>query len=211
MDKGHTIQVLDHGYVRLVDWMGSDERICEAARISYKAPSKGPESDRKLIHYLYKNRHTSPFEMNKLTLDIKMPIFVARQYSRHRMQSMNEVSARYTELPEEFYIPPGWRFQDTKNKQSSRAEGKDHQGSTIDDKWNPTVEVYNHIPTQEENYSRIPVTATAALKAHCHDSYELYKNMIAQGIAREMARMVLPVNIYTEIYCLGSEEPIAFH
>ena len=82
MDKGHTIPVLDKGFVRLIDWMGSDERICEAARISYRAPSKGYEQDRKLIQYLYKNKHTSPFEMCKITLNIKMPIFVMRQYVR---------------------------------------------------------------------------------------------------------------------------------
>ena len=123
MEKGYTINVLDNvGFVRYIDHMGNDQRICEAARISYKAPSKGEEGDKKLINYLWKNKHTSPFEMVKLTLNIKMPIFVMRQYVRHRMQNLNEVSARYTELPDEFYIPKVWRKQDNKNKQGSLVE-----------------------------------------------------------------------------------------
>jgi thymidylate synthase (FAD) len=132
MDKGHTIPVLDHGYVRYVDHLGTDERICEAARISYKAASKGEDSDKKLIAFLYKNRHTSPFEMLKVTLNIKLPIFVMRQYVRHRMQNLNEVSARYTELPEEFYIPSQFgELQDTKNKQGSVAAGFESRPSSL--------------------------------------------------------------------------------
>src|ERR1044072_5089946 len=102
MEKGHTISVLDKGYVRYVDHFGSDLRIVEAARVSYKSPSKGEAEDKKLLHFLYKNKHTSPFEMVKITLDFKMPIFTARQYVRHRTQSMNEFSMRYAEAPDEF-------------------------------------------------------------------------------------------------------------
>src|SRR3990172_10322317 len=116
-----TTKVLDHGFVRLVDHMGSDQRIVKAARVSYDSPSKAPEQDKKLLHYLWKNKHTSPFEMCKITFNIKLPIFVMRQFVRHRMQNLNEVSARYTELPNEFYIPSQWRKQDSKNKQSSVA------------------------------------------------------------------------------------------
>src|ERR1039458_2384317 len=129
--KGWTIPVLDHGYVRLVDWFGTDERICEAARISYKSPSKGDDSDKKLIAYLWKNKHTSPFEMVKITFNIKLPIFVMRQYVRHRMQNLNEMSARYTELPNEFYIPEAWRQQDTKNKQGSITTDKSDRKSVV--------------------------------------------------------------------------------
>ena len=82
MAAGHEIKVLDHGFVRYIDHMGSDERVLEAARISYKSPSKGEVSDKKLLNFLWKNKHTSPFEMVKLTLNIKMPIFVMRQYVR---------------------------------------------------------------------------------------------------------------------------------
>jgi thymidylate synthase (FAD) len=184
MEKGYTIPVLDKGFVRYVDHLGSDQRICEAARISYKAPSKGAEQDKKLIAYLYKNKHTSPFEMVKVTLNIKMPIFVMRQYVRHRMQNLNEISARYTELPDEFYIPETWRKQDPKNK----------QGSIQENNWNPEF-VLHQYPSGTEISS-----VTEIVQRHCRVSYELYKMMIEKGIAREMARMVLPLNIYTEIY-----------
>jgi len=173
MNKGHEIKVLDHGYVRYIDHMGTDERIVEAARISYKSPSKGADSDKKLLRYLFKNKHTSPFEMCKVTINVKLPIFVMRQLVRHRTQNLNEVSARYTQLPKEFYIPEKWRIQDTKNKQGSLE---------VDE------EQLNHGFYSDE------------LEKHCADSYELYENMLDSGIAREMARMVLPINIYTEIY-----------
>jgi thymidylate synthase (FAD) len=179
MNKGHTIQVLDKGYVRYVDHMGSDVRIVEAARVSYQSPSKGEEQDRKLLQYLYKNKHTSPFEMCKITFDIKMPIFVARQYIRHRMQNVNEMSMRYTEAPDEFYYPDIWRAQDTKNKQGSITQGG----------WNPYLTVDSETDT-----------ALTFLKAHCIDAFHLYEKMLEAGIAREMARMVLPLNIYTQFY-----------
>jgi thymidylate synthase (FAD) len=171
MEAGFTIPVLDHGFVRYVDHMGSDQRIVEAARVSYRSPSKGEDADKKLLQYLYKNKHTSPFEMAKVTLNIKLPIFVMRQYVRHRMQNLNEVSARYTELPNEFYVPIKWRAQDPKNRQGSVAA------------------------------SELPHEALSAdLKDYCGKVYEMYQAMLALGVAREMARMVLPVNIYTEIY-----------
>lgn len=185
MEQGHTINVLDHGFVRYIDHMGSDSRVVEAARISYKSPSKGADQDQRLLEYLWKNKHTSPFEMVKLTLNIKMPIFVMRQYVRHRMQNLNEVSARYTELPEEFYIPTEWRAQDTKNKQQS----------IIVEGWDPFVDC--EIKETGEEYQE---EISSVFEEHCKDSYKLYKNMLKAGISREMARMVLPVNIYTEIY-----------
>ena len=181
--KGYEIKVLDHGYVRLIDWMGTDERIVEAARISYKSPSKGPDQDKKLLHYLWKNKHTSPFEMCKVTLNIKMPIFVMRQYVRHRMQNLNEMSARYTELPNEFYIPTKWRKQDNTNK----------QGSVVNEDWGDKS-WYRGIHSKNQDLSD-------KLENHCIQSYKLYTEMLSDGVSREMARMVLPINIYTEIYC----------
>jgi thymidylate synthase (FAD) len=184
IEKGYTIPVLDHGFVRYIDHMGSDERIVEAARISYRAPSKGPEADKKLIEYLYKNKHTSPFEMVGITLNIKMPIFIMRQYVRHRMQNLNEVSARYTELPNEFYIPKSWRPQDTKNK----------QGSISTENWNPDLKDWTLYDRGDE------YNATECLTEVCTICYDAYETLLKNGVAREMARMVLPVNIYTEIY-----------
>lgn len=170
LESGHTINVLDHGYVRYIDHMGTDLRILEAARISYRSPSKGDEQDKKLLNYLLKNKHSSPFEQCQITFNIKMPIFVMRQFVRHRMQSLNEVSARYTELPNEFYIPDKWRAQDKVNKQGSVEADLDHGKQTV------------------------------RLDAHCDFAYKLYREMLVDGVAKEMARLVLPVNIYTEIY-----------
>lgn len=170
------IKCLDHGYVRYVDHMGSDARIVEAARVSYGGKSKGEEADKKLLFYLYKNHHSSPLEMCKLTLNVKLPIFVMRQWVRHRMQNLNEVSARYTELPEEFYTPQEWRVQDIKNKQGS-------------------------VSPQEIKDAEWHRRQTNRLLKVCDLAYVTYQGMLADGVAREMARMVLPVNIYTECYC----------
>lgn len=172
IEKGTTIRVLDHGFLRLIDWMGDDSRIVEAARISYKSPSKGEEQDKKLLAYLYKNKHTSPFEQCVITFNIKLPLFVQGQMVRHRTQRLNQVSARYTELPEEFYIPDKWRRQDNKNKQGSSGE--------FDNEMNWAI--------------------TCDFERYCNKSYGYYQSLLNSGVSREMARMVLPQNIYTEIY-----------
>lgn len=164
------IKVLDHGFVRLIDKMGTDLRIVESARISYATPSKGDEADKKLLHFLLKNKHTSPFEMCKITFNIRMLIFVMRQFVRHRMQNLNEVSARYTVLPNVFYIPTVWRAQAKVNKQGSEEADLSHGGMT------------------------------ELLEKTCKDSYKCYEELLRLGAAKEMARIVLPLNIYTEIY-----------
>jgi thymidylate synthase (FAD) len=180
------IKCLDHGYVRYVDHMGSDSRIVEAARVSYQGKSKGEEADKKLLGYLWKNKHTSPFEMCKLTLNIKMPIFVMRQYVRHRMQNLNEVSARYSQLPAEFYIPEKWRAQDVQNKQGSvEAELKLKHARPV---WDMDGSTF------------MSCDPSLVLSDHCRQVYQLYESLLESGIAREMARFVLPVNIYTECY-----------
>ena len=159
-----------HGFVRYIDHLGSDQRIVEAARVSYKSPSKGEEADKKLLFYLYKNRHTSPFEQCNITFNIKMPIFVMRQFVRHRTFRLNEWSGRYSELKDEFYMPETWRAQDTKNK----------QGSFVG------------------NISQI---SCSILAKQAYDSaYLMYQQLLVNGVAKEQARIVLPVGIYTEIY-----------
>jgi len=184
IQKGFEMKVLDKGFVRYIDHMGGDIDILEAARISYKAPSKGEEQDKKLLNYLHKNKHTSPFEMVKLKFNIRLPIFVMRQFVRHRMQNLNEVSARYTQLEPNFYIPSVWRAQDTVNK----------QGSVIDHEWLPSmkidgVTVSNDHKSTSEFFEKVS-----------NELYLIYESMIEAGIAREMARMILPIHIYTEIY-----------
>lgn len=171
IEKGHTIKVLDHGHVRLVDWMGTDMDIINAARVSYAGESKGEAADRKLLKYLWRNKHTSPFEMVKVKFDVALPIFVARQWIRHRMQNVNEVSARYTELPDKFYIPAQWR--------SNLGAGQNKQQSAVNDE-------LDHAAISE------------IVRHQNRDAYVLYQHLIKTGVARELARMVLPLNIYTQ-------------
>jgi thymidylate synthase (FAD) len=163
-------KILDKGFVRLVDVMGDDMAAVEAARVSFGKKSKGPEQDKALIKYLWENKHETPFEHIVFKFHIKCPIFVARQWFRHRIASYNEISFRYTEAPEEFYIPSTWRKQDTKNKQGS-IEG-DLPGTHL---------------------SRV-------LAIFCNEALKKYRQCLDAGVAREMARMFLPVNIYTQFY-----------
>lgn len=173
MLTGYRIPVHDHGYVEYLDHMGDDLTVVSHARVSYQGSSKGETLDRKLLRYLYGHRHTSPFEMVKVKFEIKMPIFVMRQYIRHRMQNVNEVSARYSELPSEFFVPEKWRAQDTKNKQGGVGE--------VD----PSVAWASKVDL-EEFYQQ---------------AYTLYQTLIGRGVAREQARIVLPVGIYTKFHC----------
>lgn len=167
------IDVLDHGFVKLIDYMGSDQRILQAARVSTGShPSKGEKQDRGLIRYLYKNKHTSPFEKVVLELHIRLPIFVARQWMRHRTQSYNEFSGRYSEFYFQAYTPKHWREQGEKN----------HQGSGND--LEPEIQTW-----VKQNYQ-------TQIKADAN----LYSQMIARGVSREMARLVIPVSQYTEFY-----------
>ena len=166
------INVLDHGHIRLVDSMGDDSSIVQAARVSYGSGTKTIEEDIELSNYLMKNRHTTPFEMCVFKFHCKMPIFVARQWVRHRTASINEVSARYTQLPNEFYIPETLRGQSEKNKQV--AEGN-------------IGEMLESVLRKE-------------IKNHCDVAYTFYEELLEKGVGRELARMVLPLNIYTEWY-----------
>lgn len=120
---GETIPVLDHGSVTLVDIMGSDQSIESAARVSYGGSTRAMSDTRGLLRYLMRHRHTSPFEMGVMIFKIKCPIFVARQWIRHRTASINEISGRYSVLPEEYWKPDGWVSQSTDNKQG---RGTDH-------------------------------------------------------------------------------------
>ncbi|MGQ9753081.1 MAG: FAD-dependent thymidylate synthase [Thermaceae bacterium] len=163
------IRVLDKGFVRLVDGMGDDSSVVQAARVSYGEGTKTHREDRALIDYLMRHRHTSPFEMVVFKFHIKAPLFVARQWFRHRTASVNEISGRYSVLKDEFYEPPSWRYQDGENKQGSKGSFQDPE-------------------------------ASALLKEITAEAYGAYQTLLERGIAREMARMVLPLNLYTEFY-----------
>jgi flavin-dependent thymidylate synthase len=207
--------VLDHGFVALVDamphWDASvsetglrpcDARIVDAARVSHgrldlrpsdrialetqkllnerapaamgKQPARTKDKDENLIRYLYAHEHFSPFEKVRFEFSVKLPIFVARQWVRHRMGSFNEVSARYSELPAEFYIPALDRMQAqaSKNKQASGAQLPDG----------------------------IALELQSAIELNSAVAYNLYKGLLEKGLARELARMVLPTNVYTSWY-----------
>lgn len=176
LEKGHTIPILGQGYVRYIDHLGDDLRIVETARISYKSPSKGADADKKLLFYLFRNRHTSPFEACNITFNVKMPIFCMRQFVRHRTFRLNEWSGRYSELADEFYTPIVWRVQDVKNKQGSLASG-----TLVDSpEWH---EENNGIAQSVFQYA-----------------YHEYQHLLSRGVAKELARIVLPVSLFTEIY-----------
>lgn len=170
------IDLLDHGFVRLVDHMGSDLSISRNARVSYDAEWRAGEdegSDARLINYLYNNGHNTPFEAVTLTFEVKAPIFVFRQWHRHRTQSYNELSARYRELPEEFYIPEATQIttQSTDNKQMRT------------DEVHPEAELFRQLMRENNE-----VTFTK------------YKQMIADGCPRELARSILPVSTYSHMF-----------
>lgn len=170
------IKLLDHGFVRLVDSMGSDLSIARNARVSYDADWRAGEdsgSDTRLINYLYNNGHNTPFEAVTFTFDVKAPIFVFRQWHRHRTQSFNELSARYRELPEEFYIPEAGQIttQSADNKQMR------------------TDELHKNAEFWQQE-----------MRAHNKDTFALYKSMLADGVPRELARSVLPVSTYSHMF-----------
>jgi thymidylate synthase (FAD) len=165
------INVLDNGFVKLVDFMGGDLRAVNSARVTFGGASKGEEKDKMLLKYLIENAHHTPFEHCVFQFHIKCPIFVARQWMRHRICSYNEVSARYTEVKDEFYIPAEFRVQDTNNKQGSLAS-KDLNNEEL-------IKIY-----------------AESIEA----SYKAYKKLLEAGVAREMARGILPVAQYTQFY-----------
>ena len=168
-------KVLDKGFVRLVDYLGGDQRIVQSARVSYGAGTKSYRQDKGLINYLLRNEHTSPFEQVVLTFHTKMPIFVARQWVRHRTARLNEISGRYSIMEPEFYIPEPEQIaaQSIDNKQGRESE-----------------------PMSPEKGEAV----RAALRESYEGAYETYQTLLERGVARELARVVLPVSLYTEWY-----------
>lgn len=165
------IKVLDHGFVRLVDSMGTDSRIVQAARVSYGKGTKTVNEDEQLIRYLFRHEHTSPFEMCEVLIHCKMPMFVARQWIRHRTASVNEVSGRYSEVKDEYYLPESWRKQSKNNKQGSE------ETDEID-------LIHTHMLYQNS----------------CTGAFQVYNELLENNVGKEMARMNLPLSTYTEWY-----------
>lgn len=170
----HIRSVLDHGFVRLVDHMGDDLSIVRAARVSYDAAWRAGEnegSDKRLINYLWKNQHSTPFEAVEFQFEVKAPIFIFRQWHRHRTWSYNELSARYRELPEEFYVPAPHHIgvQSSDNKQGREFSSSDHHTHNV-------------------------------IRQTCAASFRRYHEMIESGVPRELARTVLPMATYSHMF-----------
>ena len=171
-------EVLDHGLVRVIDYMGDDAAICQAARVSYGRGTKAVSNDEGLIRYLMRHWHSTPFEMCEVKFHVKLPVFVARQWIRHRTANVNEYSARYSILDREFYIPAPEHLaaQSTVNNQG--------RGELLEG---------------EEAARVLDILREDAMR-----SYDHYEDMLSQdgqkGLARELARMNLPANVYTQWY-----------
>lgn len=176
MTDNKEIKLLNHGYVRLVDSMGNDMSVVRSARVSYDAEMRTGEDagkDAKLINYLLKNKHTSPFENVTFTFEIKAPIFVIRQWQRHRTWAFNEISARYSELPDEYYIPEIEHIttQSKANKQQR---------------------------TDQKNSNAFLIQSIIANSNR--DSFIQYSKLLSLGCPRELARGVLPVNTFSKMF-----------
>ena len=172
------IPVLDHGFVRVIDYMGDDAAICQAARVSYGKGTKSVQNDEGLIRYLMRHWHSTPFEMCEIKLHVKLPVFVARQWIRHRTANVNEYSARYSILDREFYIPAPEHIN-AQSVVNNQGRGDVLQG----DEAKRVLEILK------------------ADSARCYDNYEAMISDDGQaGLARELARMNLPANIYTQWY-----------
>lgn len=168
--------LLDHGFIRVIDYMGSDSSIVQAARVSYGQGTKKINEDTGLIRYLMRHYHTTPFEMCEIKLHIKAPFFVARQWLRHRTANVNEYSARYSIIEDQFYVPQPEEvaLQSASNKQC-------REQSSLNDQelLNKTIEIINQSSKKQ---------------------YQHYQEMLDDNIARELARMSLTLNYYTEFY-----------
>jgi thymidylate synthase (FAD) len=172
---GREIPCLDHGFVRLVDFMGSDQAVVQAARVSYGEGTKQIHEDRGLIRYLLRHQHTTPFEMVEFKFHCKMPIFVARQWIRHRTASVNEYSLRYSRAINEFYVPDSGELK--------KQTGSNRQGRSA-----------------EKLSDAEQVKIEALLQDGIEKAWSDYEELEKTGLSRELARINLPLSLYTEWY-----------
>ena len=222
---GKEFPVLDHGFVRVVDYMGSDESIVQAARVSYGRGTKKRSQDRGLIRYLMRHQHTTPFEMCEIKFHVKLPIFVARQWIRHRTANVNEYSARYSILDNEFYLPDRAyleEYLDHEKESKSRRRSRDLGQKEFDLSSNPVDLPEIEATAAQSDTNRQgrgqaveedeASTALAEIKKICKATYRAYTKLLNEGekggvrdperlgIARELARTVLPTAFYTQWY-----------
>lgn len=185
MTEPHNLEraTIDGGFVRYVDHMGSDLSIVRAARVSHNTAWRDTEdetsvSDERLIQYLMKNKHTSPFEAVVITFEVKAPIFIFRQWHRHRTWSYNEVSGRYTELDMGFYVPPPEVIgQQSKSNKQTRVVGSD-------------------LSNDEHTYAKVNATI---IRSACNQAFQTYQTLLDRGVPRELARSVLPVATFSRM------------
>jgi thymidylate synthase (FAD) len=214
-----TWPVLDHGFIRVVDYMGDDAAIVQAARVSYGRGTKKTSNDQGLINYLMRNRHSTPFEMCEIKLHVKLPIFVARQWIRHRTANVNEYSARYSILDSRFYMPDKdyLKFQKiVREIESLQEQGQADLFGNFQEPAQPRhLAAQSKINKQGRDEAVERTEAQEAfdtIASACKHAYRAYEKLLNEdahgnikdpdrkGIARELARMVLPMNIYTEWY-----------
>ncbi|MEZ5667098.1 MAG: FAD-dependent thymidylate synthase [Alphaproteobacteria bacterium] len=212
------VKVLDHGFVRVVDYMGSDDAVVQAARVSYGRGTKQVSNDRGLIRYLLRHRHTTPFEMCEIKLHVKLPIFVARQWIRHRTANVNEYSARYSRMDREFYVPNtehlASELESVRRRRDDKAVGDLFGGSgagagPAELAEQSTTNKQGREGALEQDDARYAVSRIDWIS---RQAYGVYENLLNEdeagepkdpdrrGLARELARMVLPVNVYTQWY-----------
>jgi thymidylate synthase (FAD) len=170
LESLHELELLDHGFIKLIDFMGGDMAVIEAARVSFGKGVTEPARDHKLLDFLLANRHETPFEHSVFKFHIKCPIFVARQWFRHRMASYNEISGRYSLMKEEFCLPDQLRTQKARNYKYELLAEADN--AELRDK----------------------------IAEHYHNAYALYKVLLDRGVAKEHARIILPLSLYTQFY-----------
>lgn len=170
-------ELLDHGFLRVVDYMGDDSAIVQAARVSYGKGTRRTSEDSGLIRYLMRHRHSTPFEMCEIKFHVKLPLFVARQWIRHRMANVNEYSARYSVLDKEFYLP------DVEQIAAQSRSNKQGRGEAL---------------SPEKAHEVLSILQRDALQ--CYDDYEQMLDPEGMGVARELARVNLTLNTYTQWY-----------
>ncbi len=181
-----SFKVLDHGFVRVIDYMGDDSSVVQAARVSYGKGTKKLNQDKNLINYLISHRHSTPFEMNEIKFHVKLPIFVARQWIRHRTANVNEYSARYSILDREFYMP---KQKDLSPQSKTNNQGRSGELSS-DEKKKYSKILRENSEMGFENYSKLLNEDEGG------QAIDENKN----GLARELSRITLPLNTYTQWY-----------
>ncbi|SNB61437.1 thymidylate synthase (FAD) [Arboricoccus pini] len=205
------LPVLDHGFIRVIDYMGDDPGIVQAARVSYGRGTKQVSNDKALINYLMRRHHTSPFEMCEIKLHVKLPIFVARQWIRHRTANVNEYSARYSVLDREFYVPDRkfMKLMQVERQQQSNQAGLFGALDAATPEHTAQQSTTNKQGREAVLESEAAAQVLRNIKRVSESSFTAYEKLLGEdgeggvegfGIARELARMVLPLNTYTQWY-----------